>query len=101
MCLHVKGEIELSNIMSFVNCFPSLLSLSHNVSIKSDRGYGKMKMLYTVGLKGYTISTVTSTVGLNHPFITSKDAKENIEKMQSKKDQVTSLKIGVFTNFVL
>jgi len=101
MRLHVKGETELSNIMSLVNRFPTLLSSNHNVSIKFDRGYGKMKMLHTVGLKGYRMTTVASTVGSNHPFITSKEANDYIEKMESKRDKDKNLKLGMFKNFVL
>jgi hypothetical protein len=101
MRLRVKGETELSNVMNVINRFPTLLSSNHKVSIKFDRGYGKMKMLHTVGLKGYRMTTVASTVGSNHPFITSKEAKDYIEKMERKKDKDKNLKIGLFKNFVL
>ena len=47
------------------------------------------------------MSTDASTVGSNHPFITSKDVKDYIEKMESKKDKDKNLKLGLFKNFVL
>jgi hypothetical protein len=101
MCLCVKSETELSSIMHLFDRFPTLLSSNHDVSIKFDHGYGKMKMLHTVGAKGYHVCTVASSVGSNDPFITSKDTQDYIEKMEAKKDKDKNLKIGLFKDFVL
>ena len=72
MRLRVKRETELSNTMHLFDHFPTLLSSNSDVSITFDRGYGKIKMLHTVGAKGYHMCTVAITVGSHHPFITSK-----------------------------
>lgn len=59
--LRVKAETEIENIMNFFQQSPTFLLNTSNISVKFERGCGKMKMLTTVGLKRYNMSTLAST----------------------------------------
>eukprot|EP00956_Cyclotella_meneghiniana_P032366 scaffold88613_cov67-Cyclotella_meneghiniana.AAC.1 len=72
--LRLSGESTIQNIQQLLERLPTLTSETHNVEIKFDRGYGKVTILLTVGIKGYSMRTVACEIGSKHPFIKSIDA---------------------------
>ena len=99
--LRVRGCSELDNITELLSVFPTIRSVHQSVGIKFDRGYGKRKTLGIVGEKGYRMSTVVSTVGSGHPFISYEVAEAYKEELTKKKDKDKAAKVALFNEFVL
>ena len=99
--LRAKGTTEIENISSLLTTLPTLNSVNHKISIKFDRGYGKIKVLGAVGEKGYDMSTVAATVGSNHPFIASDVSEAYVQTLVANRDPHKDAKMSLFKEFVL
>jgi hypothetical protein len=101
MRLRLSGESGYENIEKLTERLPHVTSLQRDISLKFDRGYGKLKMLQNVGPKGYNMSTIASESGSHHPFIEHEHAEKYIEQCKAKKDPDLERKIELFKDFVL
>eukprot|EP00956_Cyclotella_meneghiniana_P028945 scaffold68869_cov96-Cyclotella_meneghiniana.AAC.1 len=99
MRLRAVGETDQDNVLQLCNRLPVLRSQDHDIRLKKDRGYGGKKMLTTVGILGYSMSTVAPEIGSGTPFIYPDVAEKYIEKINSNAN--ADEKIALFKRFVL
>ena len=56
-----------------------------------DRGYGTMRFISKATEKKYNISTIATTVGSGHPFLTKKELDKFMEDCKSRVDSSTEM----------
>ncbi|KAL7502175.1 hypothetical protein ACHAXN_000579, partial [Cyclotella atomus] len=84
MRLRLSDCSGMENISKLIERLPDVKSLDNDVAIKFDRGYGKEKILGSVGAKGYKMSTIACESGSQHPYIHWEDANAFRDKLSNE-----------------
>jgi hypothetical protein len=101
MRLRVVGETDQNNVLELCKCLPVLSSQNHDVRLKMDRGFGGKKNVTTVGVLGYSMSTIAPEIGSKTPFIYPDVAQDYISKLRIANDPNVDAKIALFQQFIL
>mgnify|MGYP006157597089 CR=1 FL=1 len=101
MRLRVIGETDQNNVLELCKRLPVLLSQNHDVRLKMDHGFGGKKNVTTVGVLGYSMSTITPEIGSKTPFIYPVVAQDYISKLRNANDPNVDAEIALFEQFIL
>ena len=82
--LRVKGESQQANVHALIDTLPSITTSEEKIRLIFDRGYGKMDFIEENARKRYNISTIATTLGSRHPFVTKKESDKYIQDYQAK-----------------
>ena len=66
-----------------------------------DCGFGGKKNLTTVGVLGYSMSTIAPEIGSKTPFIYPDVAQDYISKLRNANDPNVDAKVALFEQFIL
>lgn len=72
--LRVKGESQKANVHALIDMLPSITTSEEKIRLIFDQGYGKMDFIEENARKRYNISTIATTVGSRHPFVTKRES---------------------------
>ena len=84
--LRVKGESQQANVHALIDTLPSITTSEEKIRLTFDRGYGKMDFIEENARKRYNISTIATTVGSRHPFVTKRESDKYIQYYQAKEE---------------
>ena len=77
--LRVKGESQQANVHALIDTLPYITTSEEKIRLIFDRGYGKMDFIEENARKRYNISTIATTLGSRHPFVTKKESDKYIQ----------------------
>ena len=100
--LRVKGESQQANVHAFLDTLPSIITSEEKIRLTFDRGYGKMDFIVENARKRYNISTIATTLGSRHPFVTKKESDKYIQDCQAKGELSieTKNKVELYSNWI-
>jgi hypothetical protein len=71
MCLRTKGISQEENVDRLLDTIGASSSVTNNLTVAFDRGYGKFSRVESVAKRNLNILTIANVFGARHPFISS------------------------------
>ena len=91
MRLRIRGEKLEDNVHALIDTIPKITSDDEHIRLTFDRGYGTMRFIRNTTLKKFEISTIATTVGSRHPFLTKKESDKFLEDCKARGDSVEEI----------
>ena len=101
MRLRVIGKSDQNNVLELCKNLPVLSSQNHDVRLKMGCGFGGKKNVTTVGVLGYSMSTIAPEIGSKTPFVYPDVAQDFISKLRNANDPNADAKLALFEPFIL
>ena len=77
--IRLKGESQQANVHALIDTLPSITTSEEKIRLTFDQGYGKMDFIEENARKRYIISTIATTLGSRHPYVTKKESDKCIQ----------------------
>ena len=90
--LRVRGERVEDNVHTLIDTLPKITSVDEKIRLTFDRGYGTMRFVTKAVEKRFDISTIATTVGSRHPFITKAESDKYVAECTKKGESSSEIK---------